>query len=87
MPVTKVLNGVANFQVDVMEGERGRGWEESGLNVQLTLTGEEVNMSTAPNGVMIIFFSAYFNKGRDGHVATSKHLPSRNHLRELYERN
>ena len=45
-----LLGGAAKFQVDVKEGEGGRG---SDLNVQLTLSGGKANMSTAPYRVNI----------------------------------
>ena len=44
------FGGAAKFQVDVKEGEGGRG---SDLNVQLTLSGGKANMSTAPYRVNI----------------------------------
>ena len=40
-----MIVGAAKFQVDVKEGEGEGG---SDLNVQLTLSGGKVNMSTAP---------------------------------------
>ena len=40
-----MIFGAARFQVDVKEGGGGVG---SDLNVQLTLSGGKVNMSTAP---------------------------------------
>ena len=43
-----MIFGAAKFQVDVMEGEGGGGGVWSDLNVQLTLSGGKVNMSTAP---------------------------------------
>ena len=41
-----MIFGAAKFQVDVKEGKGGGGGTD--LNVQLTLSGGKVNMSTAP---------------------------------------
>ena len=41
-----MILGAAKFQVDVKEGGGGEGG--SHLNVQLTLSGGKVNISTAP---------------------------------------
>ena len=42
-----MIFGAAKFQVDVKEGGGGG----SDLNVQLTLSGRKVNMSTAPKHI------------------------------------
>ena len=42
------------FQVDITEGGGENGGGGADLNVQLTLRGEKVNMSTAPNWKRII---------------------------------
>ena len=41
-----MIYGAAKFQVDVKEGGGGGGGSD--LNVQLTLSGGKVNMSTTP---------------------------------------
>ena len=43
------FSGAAKFQVDVKEGGGGGGGSD--LNVQLTLSGRKVNMSTAPKHI------------------------------------
>ena len=42
------------FKVDINEEGGGGEWGGSDLNVQLTLSGEKVNMLTAPNWKRII---------------------------------